>query len=180
MIGATTDEPVTDGNTARARNSIDQLLLKKGFHCMDKYPKLFAKMALIYLVIGVCMGMAIGVFPELSVRIHFFHIHLNLLGFVIMMIASVAYHVLPRFNARPVPWPDGVKYHFFFHNIGLVGMGVTHLAGGLWASGWIHGLFSLFAVSAGTGLLIMAYNLFGVLLPEKTPANDSPSCSRSE
>ncbi|NIQ02266.1 MAG: DUF1858 domain-containing protein, partial [Nitrospinaceae bacterium] len=137
---------------------------------MDVYAKRFSKMALIYLVLGVVMGMVIGSKPEWSQRLRFVHIHLNLLGFMTMFIAGVAYHVLPRFNARPVPWPNGVKYHFILHNTGLLGMAATHLAGGLWTSGPLHVAFVLFAVTTGAGLIIMAYNLYSVMIPAKAEA----------
>ena len=64
--------------------------------------------ALIYLLIGVILGVVIGTDPMLAVRFRFVHIHLNLLGFMVMFIAGVAYHVLPRFTARTMPWPAGV------------------------------------------------------------------------
>ena len=102
---------------------------------MDIYARWFSRMGLIYLALGVVMGVVIGTQPEWSARLRFVHIHLNLLGFMTMMIAGVAYHVLPRFNARPVPWPGGVKVHFILHNTGLLGMSATHLAGGLWSGG---------------------------------------------
>ncbi|MDH5761713.1 MAG: DUF1858 domain-containing protein [Nitrospinota bacterium] len=134
---------------------------------MEIWAKRFTKMALIYLALGVVMGMVIGSQPEWSQRLRFVHIHLNLLGFMTMFIAGVAYHVLPRFNARPVPWPDGVKYHFLLHNTGLLGMATTHLAGGLWSGGLLHVAFVMFAVMTGAGLLIMAYNLYSVMIPVK-------------
>ncbi len=134
---------------------------------MEIYAKRFTKMALIYLVLGVVMGVVIGTQPEWSQRLRFVHIHLNLLGFMTMFISGVAYHVLPRFNSRPVPWPDGVKYHFILHNVGLLGMAATHLAGGLWSGGILHVAFVSFAVMTGAGLLIMAGNLYFVLTPVK-------------
>ncbi len=134
---------------------------------MEIYAKRFTKMALIYLVLGVVMGVVIGTQPEWSQRLRFVHIHLNLLGFMTMFISGVAYHVLPRFNACPVPWPDGVKYHFILHNAGLLGMVTTHLAGGLWSGGILHAAFVMFAVMTGAGLLIMAGNLYFVLTPAK-------------
>ena len=70
---------------------------------MNIYANWFIRMALIYLALGVVMGAVIGIQPEWSQRLRFVHIHLNLLGFLTMMIAGVAYHVLPRFNARPCP-----------------------------------------------------------------------------
>ncbi len=132
---------------------------------MDKYAKLFSKAALIYLALGAFLGIGISVRPEWGERIRFVHIHLNLLGFMIMMIASVAYHVLPRFNARPLPWPEGVKYHFYLQNAGLLGMVSTHFAGGLWAESSLHYLFVFFAVLAGAGIMLMVINLYGVLAP---------------
>lgn len=137
---------------------------------MDVYAKWFSKMALIYLALGVLMGVVIGAQPEWSQRLRFVHIHLNLLGFMTMFIAGVAYHVLPRFNARPVPWPAGVKVHFILHNTGLLGMASTHLAGGLWTSGPLHIAFVLFALCTGVGLLIMVFNLYSVMIPPKENA----------
>ncbi len=131
---------------------------------MNIYANWFSRMALIYLALGVVMGVVIGAQPEWSQRLRFVHIHLNLLGFVTMMIAGVAYHVLPRFNARPIPWPGGILVHFILHNAGLIGMSATHLAGGLWSGGLLHAVFVGFALMMGAGLLIMVYNLFFVLL----------------
>lgn len=132
---------------------------------MDQYPKLFSKAALIYLALGVFLGIGLGGNPEWAHRLRFTHIHFNLLGFMVMMIAGVAYHVLPRFNARPVPWPEGVKYHFILQNVGLLGMCAAHIAGGFWNEGVWHVLFVIFAVITGAGLLIMVVNLYAVLSP---------------
>ena len=134
---------------------------------MENYPRLFIQAGLIYLVAGAALGIAMAVNPALSGGFRFVHIHLNLLGFMTMMIAGVAYHVLPRFNARPVPWPEGVKYHFFLQNIGLIGMVMIYAAGASWRGGDYRALFILFAVLAGAGLFIMVYNLYFVLLPPR-------------
>lgn len=144
---------------------------------MDKYAKLFTKAAMIYLLAGAVLGVAVGMNPSLGAQLRFVHIHLNLLGFMVMMIAGVAYHVLPRFNARPVPWPEGVKYHFILQNVGLVGMVASHLAGGLWKDGFAHALFILFSIVAAVSLFIMVYNLLGVLVtpkPVELPARITP------
>lgn len=84
-----------------------------------------------------------------------------------MMIAGVAYHVLPRFSARTIPWPNGMKYHFYLQNIGLVGMVSTHAAGGNWKEGALHWLFVLFALITALALVFMFYNLFFVLMAPK-------------
>ena len=132
---------------------------------MENYPRLFIKAGLIYALIGAVLGMAMAVDPSLSGRIRFVHIHLNLLGFMTMFVAGVAFHVLPRFNARPVPWPEGVKYQFYLQNIGLIGMMALHAGGVSWREGGFHALFILFAVCAGVAIFIMFYNLYFVLSP---------------
>jgi hypothetical protein len=141
---------------------------------MENYPRLFIKAGLIYALIGAVLGMAMAIDPSLSGKIRFVHIHLNLLGFMVMFVAGVAFHVLPRFNARPVPWPAGVKYQFYLQNIGLIGMMVLHATGMAWRGGIFQGLFALFAVCAGVAIFLMFYNLYFVLSPAKA-ADDLPS-----
>jgi len=126
---------------------------------MENYPRLFIKASLIYALIGAVLGMAMAIDPSLSGKIRFVHIHLNLLGFMVMFVAGVAFHVLPRFNARPVPWPAGVKYQFYLQNTGLIGMMALHATGVAWRGGIFQGLFVLFAVCAGVAIFLMFYNL---------------------
>ena len=135
---------------------------------MENYPRLFIKASLVYAVIGAVLGMAMAIDPSLSGRIRFVHIHLNLLGFMTMFVAGVAFHVLPRFNARPVPWPEGVKYQFYLQNIGLIGMMALYVSGVAWEGGVFHALFILFAVSAGVAIFFMFYNLYFVLVPAQS------------
>ena len=127
---------------------------------MDHYPKLFIKTSLIYLIIGVLVGIGMSANLMVGVRFSFVHIHANLLGFMVMMIAGVSYHVLPRFASRELPWPKGIKFHFYFQNVGLLGMISTYLMGYRETS-----LFLLFAVIAAISLMIMVYNLFFIFFP---------------
>jgi hypothetical protein len=134
---------------------------------VENYPKRFIQAGLIYILMGVLLGVAMSIDPTLNARMRFVHIHVNLLGFMTMMIAGVAYHVLPRFSARTIPWPNGMKYHFYLQNIGLVGMVSTHAAGGNWKEGALHWLFVLFALITALALVFMFYNLFFVLMAPK-------------
>jgi hypothetical protein len=135
---------------------------------MENYPRLFIKVSLIYALIGAVLGVAMAIDPSLSGKIRFVHIHLNLLGFMTMFVAGVAFHVLPRFNARPVPWPAGVKYQFYLQNTGLIGMMTLHVTGVAWRGGVFQGLFVLFAISAGSAIFLMFYNLYFVLSPAQS------------
>lgn len=134
---------------------------------MDNIPRLFIKAGLIYAVIGAILGITMAVDPSLSHPLRFIHIHLNLLGFMTMMVSGVAYHVLPRFSARTLPWPAGMKYQFILQNVGLLGMvGVQGFSG--WRGGGTSQvLFIVFAILAGVSFVIMFYNLYFVLSPEK-------------
>ncbi|SVD94359.1 uncharacterized protein METZ01_LOCUS447213, partial [marine metagenome] len=42
---------------------------------VEGYPRLFIQTALIYLLIGVIVGVVIGTDPMLAARFHFVHIH---------------------------------------------------------------------------------------------------------
>ncbi|MBT5471192.1 MAG: hypothetical protein HOK41_11370, partial [Nitrospina sp.] len=136
---------------------------------MDNYPRLFIKAGLIYALLGAALGVTMAIDPSLSVRLRFVHIHINLLGFMAMMIAGVAFHVLPRFSARKLPWPEGMKYQFILQNIGLLGMVALYASGG-WRGGMAHAVFVFFAILAGIAMAIMFYNLYFVLTaPEEIP-----------
>ena len=131
---------------------------------MQNYPRLFIKAGLIYAMIGALLGIAISINPSLSHPLRFIHIHLNLLGFMTMMVAGVAYHVLPRFSARTLPWPGGMKVQFILQNTGLIGM-VAVQGFGSWRGGEHQPIFVFFALLAGVAFGIMFYNLYFVLSP---------------
>jgi hypothetical protein len=134
---------------------------------MDNTPRLFIKAGLIYAVIGALLGITMAINPSLSHPLRFIHIHLNLLGFMTMMVSGVAYHVLPRFSARTLPWPAGMKYQFILQNVGLLGMVAVQSFNDWRGGGLTQMLFIFFAVLAGISFVIMFYNLYFVLSSEK-------------
>ncbi len=134
---------------------------------MQYWAKKFTQASLIYLLVGTFLGIFLGMDPYWTPRLRFVHIHFNLLGFMTMMIAGVAYHVLPRFNNRPVPWEKGVAVQFYLQNIGLLGMTESYMAGGMWSGGASQVMFIVFALTTWSALCIMFYNLFFVLRPLK-------------
>jgi cbb3-type cytochrome oxidase subunit 1 len=68
---------------------------------MDWFVKAFLKASLGWLAAGVSLGLAMAVHPAWAVY-RTAHLHMNLLGFVAMMIFGVAYHVIPRFTGHPL------------------------------------------------------------------------------
>lgn len=85
---------------------------------MDWFAKAFVKSSLGWLVLGVTLGVAMAVDPSLAIY-RPAHVHMNLLGFMAMMIAGVAYHVIPRFTGHPLHSRQLAGLHWWVANIGL-------------------------------------------------------------
>jgi cbb3-type cytochrome oxidase subunit 1 len=86
---------------------------------MDSYVVRFLRAALSWLALGVTLGVCMAVHPAWIVY-RPAHLHMLLLGFVSMMIAGVAYHVLPRFAATSLHSPRVAGIHWLLSNVGLV------------------------------------------------------------
>ncbi len=147
---------------------------------MDRYPKMFIRWAIIYLLIGTLLGFLMGVNLVNRSIFRFAHIHINLLGFMAMIVCGIAYHILPRFNARPLKWPGLVSYHFYLANIGVIGMVSSHtiaIATGL-------SIFSLlFYLTSGIMVLSIIFfvaNIYGLLTDPKPKAEPEKAVSNQK
>lgn len=88
---------------------------------MDWFAKAFLKSALVWLALGVTLGVAMAAHPEFAVY-RLAHLHMLLLGFVAMMINGVAYHVVPRFVGQALFSRRAPAWHWFAANVGLLFM----------------------------------------------------------
>jgi cbb3-type cytochrome oxidase subunit 1 len=88
---------------------------------MDWFAKAFLKSSLAWLACGVTLGVAMAAHPVWSVY-RVAHEHMNLLGFVTMMIYGVAYHVIPRFTGVPLHSRRVAAWHWWIANAGLAMM----------------------------------------------------------
>lgn len=86
---------------------------------MDWFVKAFLKASLAWLGLGVILGLAMAVHPVWTVY-RGVHLHMNLLGFVAMMIFGVAYHVIPRFTGHPLHSRRLATLHWWTANAGLM------------------------------------------------------------
>jgi cbb3-type cytochrome oxidase subunit 1 len=75
--------------------------------------------SLIWLGVGVSIGVAMAMFPYRALAYRPAHVHANLLGFVSMMIFGVAYHVIPRFSGRALFSYRLAGIHLIVANAGL-------------------------------------------------------------
>ena len=90
-------------------------------YVMDKFVKGFIVMSVVYLGISAVLGVIMLVNQNM-LAIKFVHSHLNMLGWVSMMIFGVGYHILPRFMGRPLYSNRIAEVQFYVANFSLVSM----------------------------------------------------------
>jgi len=125
---------------------------------MDWFVRRFLKSALVALGLGVIMGTWMTLTPR-AVVYRPAHVHLNLLGFVSMVIFGVAYHVIPRFTGHPLHNPRLAGAHWYVANSGLVA-----LIGGFFmvphALPFARALLATGALVSAVGAFFFIYNLW--------------------
>lgn len=85
----------------------------------------YLRMSVVYFVAGSVVGIAMLIWPSEAGAFIPVHVHLNLLGFMSMMIYGVGYHILPRFSGQHIYSPGIMKVQFWIANAGLLGMGIS-------------------------------------------------------
>jgi cbb3-type cytochrome oxidase subunit 1 len=88
---------------------------------MDKFVKGFIVMSVVYLGAAAVMGIVMLANQQVT-ALKFVHSHLNMLGWVSMMIYGVGYHILPRFMGRTLYSNKIGEAQFYLANISLVAM----------------------------------------------------------
>ncbi|HLS47656.1 MAG TPA: hypothetical protein VK012_04010 [Gemmatimonadales bacterium] len=85
---------------------------------MEWFVRGFLRSSLAWLVGGVTLGLCMAVHPAWLVY-RPAHMHMNLLGFVTMMIFGVAYHVIPRFTGHALHSRRIAGWQLWVSNAGL-------------------------------------------------------------
>ena len=126
---------------------------------MDKYAKAFVKASLIYFGIGAITGVYMVLWPDTRFILTRVHTHINLLGFMAMMVYGVGYHILPRFMGRPVYSHRLGNVQVWLANITLIGLSISWIfeatQGGFW-----HTLVILFGIGQGVSIFLFIINLW--------------------
>ena len=122
---------------------------------MDWFVRAFFKASLTWLGLGVTLGLAMAAMPAWIIY-RPAHLHLNLLGFVSMMIFGVAYHVVPRFTGHPLFSRHVAAANWWLSNSGLLllaaGFALTphvHDAGG-----WLLAIGGLLSAAGAFAFII--------------------------
>jgi hypothetical protein len=93
----------------------------RGRSNVDSFAKAFIRASLLWFVAGISLGLAMAVHPAWVVY-RPAHAHMNLVGFVVMMIFGVGYQMLPRFFGHPIHSRTLATAHVWLANLGLAGL----------------------------------------------------------
>lgn len=122
---------------------------------MDKIVVWYLRMSVIYFIAGALVGLVMILSPGETGYYVSSHTHLNLLGFMSMMIYGVGYHILPKFSGRNIYSPMIMNAQFWIGNAGLVGM----VAGWLVLRGDVSPVLIISALLSLTSVVLFAFNI---------------------
>ncbi len=133
---------------------------------MDRFVKGFIVMSILYLGISTVLGvLMLGDQGLLALK--FVHSHLNMLGWVSMMIYGVGYHILPRFMGRPLYSNKIGEAQFYLANISLVGLLVCYVVNVYTPTPALRMLTTAFAALQGLTIFLFFYNMLMTLLSKQ-------------
>jgi cbb3-type cytochrome oxidase subunit 1 len=125
---------------------------------MEWFIKAFIRASLLWFASGVVLGVAIAVHPPWLVY-RPAHAHMNVVGFLTMLVFGVGYQLLPRLFGHPLHSHRLAVAHLFCANLGLAGLvlgfliGPHHASAGRWLTATGGSLFAL-------GVVFWVYNLW--------------------
>lgn len=132
---------------------------------MDKFVRNFIVASISYLGLSSILGIAM-LWEQSLLSLKFVHSHLNMLGWVSMMIYGVGYHILPRFSGKPLKYPKIGELQFWTANIGLVGMLFFYTLN-VYSNSETYSLLSVgFGVVEVFSIFLFFYNMLATLLTE--------------
>lgn len=117
----------------------------------------WVKLSVVYLIVGVTLGIAMGATETFTLRP--VHAHLNLLGLTTVALAGLIYAVFPAVGASRL-----ARVHFWLHNTAVPIMMVALSALLLGHQQAIPFLVTA-EFAAAAGILVFAANLFTNLKP---------------
>ncbi|TAN38603.1 MAG: hypothetical protein EPN25_13385 [Nitrospirae bacterium] len=132
---------------------------------MDRFVKNFIIVSIVYLGISAFVGVAM-LWDQSLMSLKFVHSHLNMLGWVSMMIYGVGYHILPKFAGKPLKYPKIGELQFWVANIGLIGMLLFYTMNVYNPSQMNVNATVLFGGMEVFSIILFFYNMLATLLPK--------------
>ena len=135
---------------------------------MDNFVRRFIIMSIVYLGVSSLVGIAM-LGSERAMALKFVHSHLNMLGWVSMMIYGVGYHILPKFMGRQMYSKKIGEAQFWIANVGLVAMLVFYTVNVYNPSGTMVALTMAAGVLETLSIFLFFYNMLKTLMPQVEP-----------
>ena len=132
---------------------------------MDRFVRRFIIMSIVYLSISTVIGIVMLGNPN-ALGWKFVHSHLNMLGWVSMMIYGVGYHILPRFMGKPLYSTKIGEVQFYLANAGLIFMLFFYVLNTNSPAGIYVTLTILSGIVEAISILLFFYNMMMTLLPK--------------
>lgn len=130
---------------------------------MDRFARWFIIMSIVYLGLAAALGIVM-LGSDKAMPLKFVHSHLNMLGWVSMMIYGVGYHILPRFMGRPLYSTKIGEAQFWLANIGLVVMLIFYTLN-VYSPARVYVMLSVAAgVAELVSIFLFFYNMLKTLL----------------
>lgn len=85
---------------------------------MDWYVKAFIRASLVWFALGITLGVAMAIHPVWVVY-RPAHAHMNVVGFITMMVFGVGYQLLPRLFGHKIHSRGLAVTHWWLANVGL-------------------------------------------------------------
>jgi hypothetical protein len=121
----------------------------------------FIKIAVLYLALGVTLGVVMGMLQKFTFTP--VHAHLNLLGWASLALIGLVYHAYPLAAETRL-----ARIHFWVHNLGLppLMIGLAFLLSGNAAWEPVVGVFSLIV---WLGVILFVVNVWLAVRPAAAP-----------
>jgi cbb3-type cytochrome oxidase subunit 1 len=131
---------------------------------METFVRRFIIMSIVYLGAASLVGIAM-LGSEKAMALKFVHSHLNMLGWVSMMIYGVGYHILPKFVGRQMYSKKLGEVQFWIANIGLVAMLMFYMLNLSAPSDALVAATVLAGVLELVSIFLFFYNMLKTLMP---------------
>ena len=132
---------------------------------MDRFVRWFIIMSVVYLGVAALLGIAM-LGSEKAMALKFVHSHLNMLGWVSMMIYGVGYHILPKFMGRQLYSKKIGEAQFWLANVGMLVMLFFYTLNVYAPSGAYVAITVAAGIAELIAIFMFFYNMLMTLIPD--------------
>jgi cbb3-type cytochrome oxidase subunit 1 len=135
---------------------------------VDRLASRFIKAALVYFVFGMILGAVLVFWPEWPGIMRTVHVHVNLLGWVPMVVYAAGYFLVPHLSGHQLHSPRMADLQFWLANAAVTAMiacwvVVAFQEPGTLAYAFAYSLLAFSALLMVLSSLLFAYNIWKTL-----------------